>query len=60
MIGNWSNKIGFILLITYYLTINNEKVDFYLLTQKVFYYVSLKEQVKKQYLKYNFSFGLNV
>lgn len=60
MIGNWSNKIGFILLITYYLTINNEKVDFYLLTQKVFYYVSLKEQVKKQYLKYHFSFGLNV
>lgn len=51
MIGNWSNKIGFILLITYYLTINNEKVDFYLLTQKVFYYVSLEEQVKKTIFK---------
>lgn len=34
IIGNWSNKIGFILLITCYLTINNEKVDFYLLRQK--------------------------
>lgn len=43
MIGNQSNKVGFILLITYYLTINNEKVDFYLLTQKTIYYVSLKE-----------------